>query len=371
MPTFPEIGVLDDFNRANGSLGANWSVLVGDPFEIASNRVVNSSGNANSAYWNSAIPGGDCEAFITFVQRDSNDEALLFVAMSSPGASWNGYAIGINPPQIYRVDGGSRTEIGSSISGVTVGDGDSIGIRFGSGQIQYHFKNGSDPWALVGVATDSTYSAAGFIGFLTDDDDGWEFDNFGGNFSSQSVVRERTISNVAIQLSGTSERTVSNVAIRLQKSDITRTISSVAIALLKTLERTITNVAIALIPGLEAPTLIAPLDDETVSTPITFQWQGQAFESTRKLHYRVIGDTSPAGVTDGQINEPWLFNYRSDVDSGFEYDSSAGKDGSGPWLTYPSVGLDEADFDRQVRFTTSDLADDGTIDWQVRMEFLE
>ncbi|NUQ84072.1 MAG: DUF11 domain-containing protein [Anaerolineales bacterium] len=76
---FPANGVLDDFNRANGVLGADWGGNVNNQatYRINGNNVqVRGSGNA---WWTSATYGANQEAYFTFVQlsTSASEQALL------------------------------------------------------------------------------------------------------------------------------------------------------------------------------------------------------------------------------------------------------------------------------------------------------
>ena len=53
--------VSDDFNRADGGLGPNWTTVAGAaaPQVVSNNLRVGTSGTLNSAYWSAATFGGD------------------------------------------------------------------------------------------------------------------------------------------------------------------------------------------------------------------------------------------------------------------------------------------------------------------------
>lgn len=69
---FPTNGILDDFNRADGSLVSNWSGST-SAYAMASNQLdITASGTSNGIYWNAAAFGADQEAFVTFSQVDAD-----------------------------------------------------------------------------------------------------------------------------------------------------------------------------------------------------------------------------------------------------------------------------------------------------------
>lgn len=186
---FPQTGQLDDFNRTDGSLGANWDGKLFNAdslLAIDTNRVkgVNAGANNNQA-WATQL-GPDCEAWVE-IATGSSDENSTFLA-----ARWsavdtdtpNGYAVrarggATNNVAIFRFDAGAVTGLGS-VSQV-IGDGDWLGVRVIGTTISLYYKDlsGSNQWELLLEATDATYTAAGFIGLFIGGGT-LRADNFGG-----------------------------------------------------------------------------------------------------------------------------------------------------------------------------------------------
>ncbi|WP_276931661.1 hypothetical protein, partial [Elstera cyanobacteriorum] len=84
---FPTTSVLDTFNRANGSIGNNWSGYT-SAFAIASNKLdVTAGGYDTYIFWkNNNTPfGADQEAYVTLAQVDGNspEQSLLLKSQSS------------------------------------------------------------------------------------------------------------------------------------------------------------------------------------------------------------------------------------------------------------------------------------------------
>ena len=76
---FPTTPVLDNFNRANGAIGANWGGYA-SAFSIASNQLdVTAGGFDTYTIWNATSFGADQEAYITFsqVDTDSSEQSLF------------------------------------------------------------------------------------------------------------------------------------------------------------------------------------------------------------------------------------------------------------------------------------------------------
>jgi glucose/arabinose dehydrogenase len=66
---FPTTGVLDDFNRADGPLGGNWTGDVSG-LQVSANRLVQASSPAGAG-WDGAVFGPAQEAYVTLAEIDS------------------------------------------------------------------------------------------------------------------------------------------------------------------------------------------------------------------------------------------------------------------------------------------------------------
>src|SRR5581483_11436202 len=130
-PTTP---VLDNFNRANGPVGANWTVIKSGSF--ASMNVSGSAAvNANSAqfawnYWNAASFGPDVEAYVTVTSYGSSD-VIRIGARVIVGTSYSGYFVAIAANgtwSILRIDNASVTTLATGIVDPLT-SGDQIAIR--------------------------------------------------------------------------------------------------------------------------------------------------------------------------------------------------------------------------------------------------
>ena len=79
----------DDFNRADGGLGANWTTHLAAP-TIASNQAVAATSNAyNSAYWNADAFGAD--QYSEIIVGDADAYRGCLVRASGSGGSANAY----------------------------------------------------------------------------------------------------------------------------------------------------------------------------------------------------------------------------------------------------------------------------------------
>lgn len=184
---FPTTTVLDDFNRADGAIGSNWSgPLIGtnDVYVISSNKITPNTSPA-SEYWNPATYGPDCECFVSLtniVDGDTMEVHARYVSASKSGYAGRftrqdfqtGFAT-----TIYRVDSGAFTILNSQVdsSGIWAAT-DKVGIEIIGTTIKlYRFIS---TWSNVNTNSgDATYSAANFIG-LRSVGATETFDDFGG-----------------------------------------------------------------------------------------------------------------------------------------------------------------------------------------------
>ena len=202
-PTTP---VLDTFNRANGSVGSNWTVMHAGSFStmnIANNVAVNPGSASQYAwnYWNPATFGPDVEAYATVATYSGNDTLRIGARVSVNSSTYNGYFVSIAANglwSILRITAGLPTTLASGVTD-PISSGDQIGIRIVGSVITALHKTTAKGWvALLSYDTmnDATrYTTAGSLSF--------EFrtstiDNFGGGLVAQGPV-----SVTAPQISGT------------------------------------------------------------------------------------------------------------------------------------------------------------------------
>jgi hypothetical protein len=183
--SFPTTSVVDNFNRANENpLGhGTWTgpVYQGDArFALSSSQVACAqSGAWCDEYWNQATYS-DSEAYVTISAKGSSNGVGLFVRVANPNTgTLRGYLIetGGTSLTFYRIDSGSETQLGSTVTGLTWSAGDKLGFQaVGSTLTAYHYTGGA--WSSVASRTDSTY-ATGTIG-LESYSTSWTLDDFGG-----------------------------------------------------------------------------------------------------------------------------------------------------------------------------------------------
>lgn len=217
--SFPQGAVLDVFTGVNGTTlpaySANWTLIAAGAvptLQIQSNAATGTAVGNNGNFWNPRKYGPNCDAFIQVTTKPTNGGVVFIFARTvdpTALATLSGYATfyvenlaGTDTIGIYRFDGGTPTQLGSSVN-QEVSAGDAIGVRCIGNQIQSWYYNGAT-WALMDTQTDSTYSAPGYISLLLSDAiNTVRLDNFGGgniaigNEIGGSIVGGTTVGGMA------------------------------------------------------------------------------------------------------------------------------------------------------------------------------
>ncbi len=180
--------VLDDFNRVNstGISNASWTTDFDgagrSSFNITSNQATAAAGGFSSNYWSAATFGPDCEVFATLVVLPSVQAARLQLGLTGGvgTSSVDGYALTIDHTSptvvlIERIDNGVLTTPAGGILTVTPVAGDIFALsRIGTTITAY--RNG----ASIGSIVDATYTAAGNLGIVAQNDTAVIWEDFGG-----------------------------------------------------------------------------------------------------------------------------------------------------------------------------------------------
>jgi VCBS repeat-containing protein len=179
---FPSTEIIDDFNRADGPLGTNWS---GDTagYSIIANQL--DVGSTEDIYWNSSSFGADQEVFVnlTTIDPNSNEIGMVLKSQTQDGFSPGLIEVLYNPiansvqTWTFQIPEG-WIQRGTSIP-ITFTDGDQFGARAGAdGRVEV-YRNG----ALLGtidVTAWPHYANGGFIGLFNINASNAILDNFGG-----------------------------------------------------------------------------------------------------------------------------------------------------------------------------------------------
>lgn len=192
---FPTTSVLDTFSDTEGPPMTGWATPTGYA-GLKSNGSTCLADAANAVgFWNSVLSGADCEAFCTVTTATSSSNTVGVWARCAnigSGATVDGYFLSMGEGatdlwSIYRVDNGVPTLLGSTFS-QEVSDGDSIGIAVIGTTIEAWYKASGGSWTMLDSRTDSTYSAAGYIGASISDTTG-RIDDFGGGVAITLLPR--------------------------------------------------------------------------------------------------------------------------------------------------------------------------------------
>ncbi len=203
---FPVNGILDTFNRANSTttVGANWTAFTAVGANsgnegILSNQLYNPFGsfsNYTGMYWNPSSFGPDSETYITLATKytaNAGDNLTIYGRQVhvSPLGTENDYSVQVNVDngqlRINRDDSGVGTQLGASIT-QTISSGDKVGLQIIGSTISAFYNTGGG-WSDIGDRTDSTYSAAGDIGwYIPGNTQDGRYDDFGGGSISKNTT---------------------------------------------------------------------------------------------------------------------------------------------------------------------------------------
>lgn len=188
----PTTAVLDDFNRADGALGANWPSSViefNTKCVIVSNAAKAADASRNDARWTASF-GPDSEAYGTVSIVPANTLGqYLYVRIANPNsATMNCYAIkftrfdGAPDTRVayQRFDSGVATTLGANETGFpSPVAGQKYFLDATGSTITGHLFD-SGAWTDISSRSDATYSAAGYIGMGFQSNSAGQMDDFGG-----------------------------------------------------------------------------------------------------------------------------------------------------------------------------------------------
>jgi len=219
---FPSTSVLDNFNRANGAIGGNWSGQNDSSFAVSANQLaVTSSGLDSFAAWSPASFGADQEAYLTLSQISASglEQGLLLKTASDASAAIKViYMASSNAVRVFTYTPATGwVQRGADIS-VTFNNGDQFGARAkANGDVEV-YKNGS-LLGTVSVTAWAPYSGGGYIGLWYSNASGAIVDDFGGgNVSSNptatptNILTPTTTNTPTITPTASNTPTITNTA---------------------------------------------------------------------------------------------------------------------------------------------------------------
>jgi hypothetical protein len=152
--TFPETSILDNFNRANGAIGSNWTGF-NSAFSISSNQLLaNTNGLDTHIYWGNTSYDADQEAYITVSQANTAAWELSLLLKSQNNLSYgNGvievfYRADVDVLQVWTYDlTNDWVQYGDDIP-VVFSNGDTLGARAKADGTVEVYKNGAGCFRL-------------------------------------------------------------------------------------------------------------------------------------------------------------------------------------------------------------------------------
>jgi hypothetical protein len=220
--SFPSTAVLDNFNRANGAIGSNWSGGISG-YNISTNQLHITSGG--DIYWNPTNFGSNQEAYETLTNIDtSGSEIDLLLKAQNLGYSGNGELEVSYDPVGHQIsvwtytNTGGWVQQGSNIP-ITLINGDQFGARALVDGTVGVYRNG----LLLGtrnVASWPYYTAGGYVGLWTVNASATVIDDFGGGGVVSGPVATPTPTNTP---TATSTNTPTSTPTRTQTPTATST----------------------------------------------------------------------------------------------------------------------------------------------------
>ena len=173
--------VLDNFNRSNGGVGANWSGTTAN-FAVASNHLTLSSTGENM-YWNVASFDPDQEAYVTIATIDGSSQVGLTLKRqtSDPadGILLIVYKAADAHIQILSYDSiHGLVQRGSNVD-ITFEAGDVMGVKARANGAVEIYKN-DVLWSIQSAADWAFMTEGGYIGLITAATSSTVLDDFGG-----------------------------------------------------------------------------------------------------------------------------------------------------------------------------------------------
>lgn len=201
MP-FPFTSVLDDFDRADSAvtIGGNWTLFGRAVWDmgIISRQAYNPDSEWNFLYYDAAQYGPDCEVYITLATLQPQAVTFILYArfkdMAVGAFAYDGYAFkayrfndgGTDTMRltIARVDNAAETQLGATVDITDHGNGDKLGGSATGPALELWYDDGAG-WESRMVRSDSTYAAAGWLGFGEGDENTCRWDDFGGGTTGE------------------------------------------------------------------------------------------------------------------------------------------------------------------------------------------
>lgn len=210
MPPFPAAGLLDDFARADGSVGADWTA---DPFHASGTLPTIESGAAkrqgayNECWYSAQGFGPNAEAYLDLAVAPTGGGAVYLGIVREPSASSStadAYQIEARADgrfRLFRYDNTSFSVLATVSSAAALSDGDAVGIRVNSddGIVSFYHRYGG-VWHTISEESDATYFSTGdttYVEFALVEDVSRIAAVYGGDTSVPNPTVEITLDTTA------------------------------------------------------------------------------------------------------------------------------------------------------------------------------
>ena len=203
--SFPTVGVLDNFNRTAEnpiSDSGAWATTAPNGNQVGQTEGTVATGILNGivsgAGWNTpfSLP---VEVYFDLPAIPGTNHYIQALWLTSPSAaSPNGYGVTFrrtSGAQTWSIDKWTAGTVTSLASGPLAGltamlPGDSYGMSItADGLITAWRKGASTSWGALGQVVDTTYTGAGYVGFLSDSGP-FQMDNFAGGTGAPTVEKQ-------------------------------------------------------------------------------------------------------------------------------------------------------------------------------------
>ena len=176
-PTPPSTSMLDSFNSNPGPLSANWqSPGLGDPgtVSVTAPGVTAGSTGASSATWSATTFPANQEAYLTVPVLPRAGDFLQVVGrlnkLTATGVSC--YFLRLTPSTSTwdvrkKINGATSTSIQTFNAPFNAGD--SMALQIVGSKLTLFREPAGESWSLVGSATDTALTAAGYVGYTLGD----------------------------------------------------------------------------------------------------------------------------------------------------------------------------------------------------------
>lgn len=203
----PSTPVLDNFNRADGDTGANWTT---DPFavgaigfNVSSNQAVPSATSPDAEdYWNPATFGGNWEVYLTIATKPADTQYCGLEWLTTLGSgNVDGYfcqfsavaGASNDTTQLFREDNSTPTQIGSTATQEFASGDKLMMARRGSNVVVHRYNSATSTWVQLISVSDTNYTGSGNLAMFAVNTT-VRLDDFGGG---ETPVIGQTVPQIA------------------------------------------------------------------------------------------------------------------------------------------------------------------------------